>query len=35
MIPTNHSPYFAPVMPPTLETGMETMVVATLAWLAT
>jgi hippurate hydrolase len=34
-IPTNHSPYFAPVMHPTLETGVETMVVATLAWLST
>jgi amidohydrolase len=33
-IPTNHSPYFAPVMHPTLETGVETMVVGTLAWLA-
>ena len=34
-IPTNHSPYFAPVMHPTLETGVETMVVGTLAWLST
>jgi amidohydrolase len=33
-IPTNHSPYFAPVMHPTLETGVETMVVGALAWLA-
>jgi hippurate hydrolase len=33
-IPTNHSPYFAPVLHPTLETGVETMVVAALAWLA-
>ncbi|MCC2681280.1 MAG: Peptidase amidohydrolase [Nitrosospira multiformis] len=32
-IPTNHSPYFAPVMHPTLEAGVETMVVGTLAWL--
>ncbi|SFU40035.1 M20 family metallopeptidase [Nitrosospira multiformis] len=32
-IPTNHSPYFAPVMHPTLETGVETMVVGALAWL--
>lgn len=34
-IPTNHSPYFAPVMHPTLETGVETMVIGTLAWLST
>jgi hippurate hydrolase len=33
-IPTNHSPYFAPVLHPTLETGVETMVVAALAWLS-
>jgi len=33
-IPTNHSPYFAPVLHPTLATGVETMVVAALAWLA-
>ncbi|HKX52362.1 MAG TPA: M20 family metallopeptidase [Nitrosospira sp.] len=33
-IPTNHSPYFAPVMHPTLETGVETMVVSALAWLS-
>jgi amidohydrolase len=33
-IPTNHSPYFAPVLHPTLETGVETMVLAALAWLA-
>jgi amidohydrolase len=33
-IPTNHSPYFAPVMHPTLETGVETMVVGALAWLS-
>ncbi|SEA04166.1 M20 family metallopeptidase [Nitrosospira multiformis] len=32
-IPTNHSPYFAPVMHPTLETGVETMVIGALAWL--
>lgn len=32
-IPTNHSPYFAPVLHPTLQTGVETMVVGTLAWL--
>ncbi len=33
-IPTNHSPFFAPVIHPTLETGVETMVVAAQAWLA-
>ncbi|ALK97927.1 amidohydrolase [Massilia sp. WF1] len=33
-IPSNHSPFFAPVLHPTLETGIETMVVAALAWLA-
>lgn len=33
-IPTNHSPFFAPVLHPTLETGVETLVVASLAWLS-
>jgi metal-dependent amidase/aminoacylase/carboxypeptidase family protein len=33
-IPTNHSPHFAPVLHPTLETGVTAMVVAALAWLA-
>jgi amidohydrolase len=33
-IPTNHNPKFAPVIHPTLETGVETLVVATCAWLA-
>jgi hippurate hydrolase len=33
-IPSNHSPFFAPVMHPTLETGVETMVVGALAWLS-
>jgi amidohydrolase len=32
-IPTNHNPRFAPVIHPTLETGVETMVVAVQAWL--
>jgi hippurate hydrolase len=32
-LPVNHSPYFAPVIHPTLETGVEAMVVAALAWL--
>jgi hippurate hydrolase len=33
-IPTNHNPGFAPVIHPTLETGVEALVVAALAWLA-
>lgn len=33
-IPSNHSPYFAPVIPPTLQTGVETLVVAALARLS-
>jgi len=33
-IPTNHSPNFAPVIYPTLETGVETLVVAAQAWLS-
>jgi amidohydrolase len=33
-LPTNHNPRFAPVIHPTLETGVEAMVVATQAWLA-
>jgi amidohydrolase len=32
-IPTNHNPRFAPVIHPTLETGLEAMVVAAQAWL--
>ncbi|KRF13924.1 amidohydrolase [Nocardioides sp. Soil797] len=32
-IPTNHSPFFAPVIRPTLETGTSAMVVAAMAWL--
>lgn len=32
-IPTNHNPRFAPVIHPTLETGVETLVVTTQAWL--
>ena len=34
-IPTNHNPAFAPVLHPTLETGVTAMVVASHAWLAT
>ena len=33
-IPTNHNPAFAPVLHPTLETGVATMAVAAHAWLA-
>ncbi|GAA2030757.1 M20 family metallopeptidase [Terrabacter terrae] len=32
-IPVNHSPYFAPVIQPTLDTGTSALVVAALAWL--
>jgi hippurate hydrolase len=32
-LPSNHSPFFAPVMHPSLETGVETLVVGALAWL--
>jgi len=33
-LPVNHSPLFAPVIHPTLETGVETLVVAAQAWLS-
>jgi hippurate hydrolase len=33
-IPANHSPQFAPVINPTLQTGTAAVVVASLAWLA-
>jgi len=33
-LPTNHNPRFAPVIHPTLEAGVETLVVAAQAWLA-
>lgn len=32
-LPINHSPLFAPVIEPTLSTGVATLVVASLAWL--
>jgi hippurate hydrolase len=32
-LPTNHNPRFAPVLHPTLETGVETLVVAAHEWL--
>jgi hippurate hydrolase len=31
-LPTNHNPRFAPVIHPTLETGVEALVVAALSW---
>jgi hypothetical protein len=34
-LPTNHNPRFAPVIHPTLEAGVEALVAATCAWLAT
>jgi amidohydrolase len=33
-LPVNHSPLFAPVIHPTLETGIEALVIAARAWLA-
>jgi hippurate hydrolase len=33
-LPSNHSPDFAPVIHPTLETGVKALVVAANAWLA-
>ena len=33
-LPTNHNPSFLPVIHPTLETGVEALVVAARAWLA-
>lgn len=33
-LPTNHNPRFAPVIHPTLATGVETLVAAAAAWLA-
>jgi amidohydrolase len=32
-VPVNHSPYFAPVVQPTLDTGTQALVVAALGWL--
>ncbi|MFF2652145.1 amidohydrolase [Streptomyces sp. NPDC058045] len=34
-VPVNHSPHFAPVPEPTLDTGVRALTVATLAWLGT
>jgi hippurate hydrolase len=33
-IPSNHSPLYAPVIDPTLQTGVEAMVTAAMCWLA-
>jgi hippurate hydrolase len=33
-IPTNHNPRFLPVIHPTLETGVETLIIAAQAWLS-
>jgi len=33
-LPTNHNPRFAPVIHPTLETGVKALVVSAYAWLA-
>ena len=33
-LPVNHSPHFAPVLHPTLETGIEALAAAALAWNA-
>lgn len=33
-VPVNHSPTFAPVIQPTLDTGTQALAVAALAWLA-
>src|SRR5271163_529697 len=33
-VPVNHSPFFAPVVQPTLDTGTQALTVAALAWLA-
>jgi hippurate hydrolase len=33
-LPVNHSPLFAPVIHPTLRTGVEALVVAAQAWFS-
>ena len=32
-VPSDHSPYFAPVQEPTLSAGTEAMITAALCWL--
>jgi hippurate hydrolase len=34
-LPGNHSPYFAPVVEPTLTTGIQALTVAARTWLRT
>ena len=34
-VPVNHSPQFAPVIEPTLTTGVNALALAALTWLAT
>ena len=34
-LPTNHNPHFAPVIHPTLEIGVQTLLAAAGAWLGT
>jgi hippurate hydrolase len=34
-IPSNHSPFFAPLVGPTIDTGVSAMVCAALTWLGT
>jgi hippurate hydrolase len=34
-VPVNHSPEFAPVIEPTLTTGVHALALAALTWLAT
>lgn len=33
-VPSNHSPFFAPVIQPTLSTGVNALILSSLAWLA-
>lgn len=33
-LPTNHNPRFAPIIHPTLQTGVEAMIIASRAWFA-
>ncbi|MFP3416297.1 hypothetical protein SB773_33180, partial [Bacillus sp. SIMBA_074] len=33
-IPSNHSPFFAPIPQPTIDTGVRALVVAAREWLA-
>ena len=33
-IPANHNPRFAPIIHPTLQTGVEALIIAARAWLA-